>query len=206
MQVWAHLVGVVLHDLNQFARNFGGFDAGQPHAKRSVELTYFTDQRRQPHPVSFRFALIKINAVMAKVNPRQDYLSVAVVDQPPYFIDDLVLRAAEHVGPHGGNDAVAAFEQTAVLDFDVGPVSAIEPRDAVGNITDPKSPQQIRQLSLIGDHFTDAGKRGDRFRFACRITSHHNDTRVRILAVHLADDLTTFGVAFAGDRAGVDHA
>ena len=116
------------------------------------------------------------------------------------------MRPRKHLRSDLRDDAIAAAEQTTVLDFDVGAMSVVQSRDSVGNINDPKAAQQVRDLAFVGDDFGDSWKSRNGFGFASRITSHHDDPSVGVVAVHAADDLPAFGIAFAGDRASVDNA
>ena len=159
---------------------------------------------RQTRPIRFGFAFIKINAVVAKVNSGEDDFSEASINQHAALGQHFVHRPAEHVGPNGRDDAITAAKQTSVLNFYVGAVTVVESRDPVGNIDHTKTSQQIGQLAFVGYDFRDTRQRGDGFWFAGRVTAHHDDSRVGVVAVHPANDLPALGVAFAGNRASVD--
>ena len=92
------------------------------------------------------------------------------------------------------------------MDFHVSAMSVVQARDAVGNIHDAKAPQQVGDLTFVGDNFGDSRQRGDGFGLTRRVATHHDDSSVGVVAVHAADDLSALGIAFASDRASVNNA
>jgi hypothetical protein len=55
------------------------------------------------------------------------------------------------------NDAIAAVEQTAILDFDKRAAMANQTRDPGWDIDDPMTTKEVWQLSLVGDDLDHAG-------------------------------------------------
>jgi len=93
----------------------------------------------QPQPLGLRLVPIAIDAVMPQMNAREDDFPEAVVDQPPYFVQDMLGRTAGHVRTNIGNDAVTAAKQTAVLHFDVSSMAVGQAADTCGHVADTKA-------------------------------------------------------------------
>lgn len=115
------------------------------------------NQMRESGPLRFWFTLIEINAVVAKVNAGQHDLSKSAINQDANFIQHCREGSAVHLWSDGGDDAITATQQTAVLNFDVRAVAIVQARNAVGNINDPEPPQQIGKLAFIRDDFGHPG-------------------------------------------------
>ncbi len=124
-QIRLRMVG---HHVDQLARHFGRFDAGEPHAKIAGQLGDAPHEMRQPRPLLLRPAAVPVDAVMAQVNAGEHDFAIAVVDQPPHFVDDVLQRPAGELRPHVGDDAEAAPQQAAILHLHVGPMPAAETR------------------------------------------------------------------------------
>jgi len=105
-----------------------------------------------------------------------------------------------------GNDAVAAFEQAAVLYFDIRAMATAEPADAVGDVDDTETAKHIRKFAFVGDHFADAWQLPDFLGRAGGIAAHDDDPGLRIIAVHAANQLPTLGIPFGRDRTRIDNA
>ena len=85
-------------------------------------------------------------------------------------------------------------------------MSIVQAGNSVGNIHDTKTPQQVGDFTFVGDDFGHSRQRGDGFGFTRRVATHYDDSSVGVVAVHAADDLSAFGIAFASDRASVNNA
>ena len=92
--------GCAGHHRDQLARDFGGLDAAQANAKLARQCGQPLEQMRQPQPLGLRPAAAPLDAVVPQVNAGQHDLAIAVVDQPPHFVDDVLDRPAGQVRPH----------------------------------------------------------------------------------------------------------
>ena len=90
-------------------------------------------------PFALRLIPIPIHSIVPKMHTRQHNFPIAVFLQTSDVIQNGLQRAAVHLRPHLGNDAVAAAQQTAVLYFDVGTMSIAETRNSGGDIDDSEA-------------------------------------------------------------------
>src|SRR5207248_10753893 len=114
------------------------------------------NQVPQPAPLLFRPAPTQVDAVVPQVDAGEDHLLAAVLDERAYLGDDLVRRPAAEARPHGGDDAVGAVEQAAVLDLDEGALVAVEARNAGGQLQDAELAQLFGEAVLVRHHLGDA--------------------------------------------------
>ena len=85
-QTFSAMVG---HHVDQFAGNFGGLDAGEPHAEVAGQLGNRSHQVRQPRPVFLALVAAPVDAVVPQVNAGEHDFAIAVVDQPPDFVENV---------------------------------------------------------------------------------------------------------------------
>ena len=79
-------------------------------------------QMRQPHPILLRRVAIPLDAIVPEMNSREHDFAVAVVHQPPHFVDNVLDRPARQLRPHVRNDAEAAPQHAAVLHLHIRPM------------------------------------------------------------------------------------
>ena len=88
----------------------------------------------------------------------EDDFAVSGVGESGDLVDDIGEGAAGEFRPDHRDDAVAAAEQTAVLDFDVGPLPSRETGEAGGDVEHAEPRHQVREFSFVGEDFRDAGE------------------------------------------------
>ena len=70
-----------------------------------------------------------VDAEVSDVDPGEHDFSESGVQQSSHLVLDVLRRPAGESGSDGWDDAVGAFQDAAVLDFDVGSLSAVEVSD-----------------------------------------------------------------------------
>ena len=105
-----------------------------------------------------------------------------------------------------GNNAIAAPQQAAVLDFHISPVARAKARNPAGDVDQAEAAEQVGEFPLVSDYFCHVRQLGNFFRGTCRITPHHHDPAIRVFTRQATDHLPALGVALVGDGTGVDHA
>ena len=118
----------------------------------------------------------------------------------------LLHRSAGQLRSNLRDDAVAAFQQAAVLDFDISSIAIGETRNPGGNVDHPEATQEIRQFALVRDHLRDPGQVGNFVWSPGCIAAHHHDAGIRVTARKSPNGLTTLCVTFVRDGAGIDDA
>jgi hypothetical protein len=103
---------------------FVGLDRAQAKPPVAGDLEQAGDQVEEAGPAR------QVLPVRAEMDPRQDQLPVAGVEQVPRFIDRVPGRSAPAAPPDLRHDAVRAREAAAVLDLHEGPRPARKAADA----------------------------------------------------------------------------
>src|SRR5215210_6095495 len=85
----------------------------------------------------------------------KDDFAVAIVREPTNLFQDVIERSAGNVRTDIRNDAVAAAQEAAILDIDIGKVAIGEPRNTGRDVDDAKAAQKIGDFSFVGDDFDD---------------------------------------------------
>jgi hypothetical protein len=104
------------------------------------------------------------------------------------------------------NNAIAAVEQTAILNFDERAAMANQAGDPPWDIDHSMTTEEVWQFPLVGDDLDHAGELANFLRSACGIATHHDDPRLGIIFMQAADDLPALGVSLSRDCASVDDA
>lgn len=199
-------VRMIAHDLDQFAGDFGCFDARQPDAKLALNLKQGPDELRETRPLVFGSARVPIDAVMTQVNSGKYDFTDTAVDDRTNFVHDIAKRPTVHLRPNLGDDAITATEQAAVLYFDEGARPVMQAVHAARDVDHAMATEPIGQFALVKDYFGNAGQSADFVGCARCITAHDHDMGVRVLVMQSSNGLTAFGIAFLRHGAGVDQA
>ena len=170
--------------------NLGCLDAGKPHAPRAGNSIKPAEQMRKSKRRHSRATACRIDAVVADMDSCQDDLAIAISNQTPEFVFNIVGRSAAEAGADLGNDAVRTFQDAAVLHFDIGPLATLEPTDASWHVDDAVASEDIGQFPLVGHDLEHRRQRTDGERIASRVTAHDERTRPRIVLCQLADHLS----------------
>src|SRR5260370_12315641 len=103
----------------------------------------------EPKRRTTRSAAGRFHSVMSDMDAAKHNLAITVADEPPHFLFDVVGRAARQSGSHVRNDAIRAFEDAAVLYFDIRSFASVEVTDAAPHIDDAQAAQDVRQFALV---------------------------------------------------------
>jgi hypothetical protein len=186
--------------------DFDRFNAGETHPPVSRDAIEPAEEVPESLGGITGGEIVGIDAVVAHMDAADDDFAVAVFDECADFVFNIRWAAAAESGADGGNDAIGALEDAAVLDLDERALATFEVGDAGGKVGDAEACEDIGEFAFVGDHFDDVGKPGDSAWVACGVAAHDDGFAGRILAGKLTDDLARFGVAGVGDCAGVDNA
>lgn len=194
------------HHVDEVGTDFGGFDAGEPELPVSGNPIEFPNEVSESERRFSGLAAGRIDSEVPEVNATKNNFAVAVVDEPSNFLFDLVRFAASKTGADLGDDAVGTLENAAVLDFHERTTMAIEATDSAGGVIDAESGEKIGEFAFVGDDLDDIRQHGDHFGVAGGIAAHDDGLCIGVSACEATNLLTSLGVGFGGDGAGIDDA
>ena len=192
-------VDEVVVDLN-------GLDARKPHSPRAGNSVETFKEVPEPEGSVAGTTASRINTEMTDVDPGQDNLTMARIDQPSHFGFDIHRRSAQQPRSDLGDDAIRTPQDAAVLDLDVGPLPPIEMTDASRKVDDAQSSQHVREFPFVSHNLEDARQPRHGFWVPGRVAAHHDRAGPGVVARQLPNQLPTLGIARRGNRTRVDHA
>ena len=149
--------------------------------------------------------IVRIHPEMPHVNTAQHDLAVTMVDQCPHFVFNHLRITTAQPRPHRWNDTIRTLQNAAILNLHKGSLTPLEIRNPRRQLSNTKSRQHVRQLTLVLHNLNHVRQCRHRPRIPRGITPHHDRLRARILSRQLANHLTRFRITSVRHRAGIHH-
>ena len=93
VQMRANFFGIRGHHGDQFARDFGGFDAREADAEIAGQFGDLLHEIGKPDPFVLRPAAVPFDAVVAQMNAGENQFAIAAVDEPADFVENVLAPA-----------------------------------------------------------------------------------------------------------------